>query len=260
LIEPLGYDSIWTVEHHFTPYTMVNDPLQFLTYWAGRAERTGVGTMVTVLPWHNPVRVAEQMVMLQHVMGDDRDVMIGFGRGASRREYGGLNVDMRNSRELFDEGVPIVKGLLENERFAFEGQHYTVPDASQRPESPDLSLRPRPRNSKALLDNLYVAWGSPQIVQFTGSSGLKPLIIPQRGLQAYITEDAPIGTPDKVLSAIQRVCDWVHGDQITAVFKMGGMPLDIAERSLRLFAKEVLPAIHEMKPLGPLVPDEVVSG
>jgi alkanesulfonate monooxygenase SsuD/methylene tetrahydromethanopterin reductase-like flavin-dependent oxidoreductase (luciferase family) len=351
LVEPLGFDSLWTVEHHFTPYTMVNDPLQFLTYWAARTERIGLGTMVTVLPWHNPVRVAEQIVMLQHLAGDGRDLMIGFGRGASRREYGGLNIDMTKSRELFDEGVQIVKGLLSNERFAFQGRHYQVPDVSQRPESPSISIRPRPRDAKALLDNLYVAWGSPQSVQATGHLGLKPLIIPQRGLQDYTGEleefnslrvaagfpparatihlhiictetadeaqdlmqyeraygrtamanyewantaykdiggydyyqalgerltqatskdgemlpedtdlatrlgfgdEAPIGTPDKVLKAIERTCEWLHGEQIMAVFKMGGMPYDVAEKSLRLFAKEVLPAVHEMKPLDPI--------
>ena len=39
LVEPLGFDSLWTVEHHFTPYTMVNNPTQFLAYFAG--ERSG---------------------------------------------------------------------------------------------------------------------------------------------------------------------------------------------------------------------------
>src|ERR1700712_5339684 len=73
LIEPLGFDSIWTVEHHFSPYTMVPDPLQFLTFWAARTKRIGMGTMVVVLPWHQPVRVAEQISLLQNLMGDGRD-------------------------------------------------------------------------------------------------------------------------------------------------------------------------------------------
>ncbi|MDH4074808.1 MAG: LLM class flavin-dependent oxidoreductase, partial [Acidimicrobiia bacterium] len=64
LVEPLGFDSIWTVEHHFTPYTMVPNSLQFLTYMAGRTERVDFGTMVVVLPWHDPIRVAEEVAML----------------------------------------------------------------------------------------------------------------------------------------------------------------------------------------------------
>ena len=58
LAEPLGFDSIWTVEHHFTPYTMVPDPISLLSYFAGCTERVELGTMVIVLPWHDPVRVA----------------------------------------------------------------------------------------------------------------------------------------------------------------------------------------------------------
>src|SRR5262249_19255679 len=76
-IEPLGYDSIWSVEHHFTPYTMVTNVLQFLSFWAGRTKRVGLGTMVAVIPWHNPIRMAEDIVMLQHLLGG-RDLKIGF--------------------------------------------------------------------------------------------------------------------------------------------------------------------------------------
>lgn len=361
LVEPLGFDSIWTVEHHFTPYTMIADPLQWLTYWAGRTERIGLGTGVVVLPWHNPVRVAEQISMLQHMAGEGREIMIGFGRGIARREYGGMNVDQTVSRELFDESVRIVRGLIENERFAYQGKHFKVPDVSQRPESPDLSMRPRPRDSRSLVDNFRVAWGSPESVRYTAKLGLKPMVVPQRGLQDYIGElqefnrlrgeaggapanpilhlhvicteteekareymryeyglarssivnyefggvdfrkiggydyyadlgeqmraaqgaeddhgllesrdgiladrlgygsDAPIGTPDQVLAAIQRTFDWLHPEQICCVFKMGSMPYDIAEKSLRLFAKEVLPAVHELQPLEPLVSSEPVE-
>ena len=58
--EPLGFESIWGVEHHFTDYTMCPDVLQFLTYMAGRTTRARLGSMVVVLPWHDPLRVAER--------------------------------------------------------------------------------------------------------------------------------------------------------------------------------------------------------
>ena len=69
LAEPLGFDSIWTVEHHSTDYTLCPDALQFLTYMAGRTERLKLGTMVVVLPWHDPMRVAEQVAMLDNLSG-----------------------------------------------------------------------------------------------------------------------------------------------------------------------------------------------
>ena len=54
MAEPLGFDSIWSVEHHFTDYTMCPDVLQFLTYMAGKTQHVKLGTMVIVLPWHDP--------------------------------------------------------------------------------------------------------------------------------------------------------------------------------------------------------------
>ena len=60
LAEPLGFESLWGVEHHFTDYTMCPDVLQYLTYFAGRTRAIQLGSMVAVLPWHHPVRVAEQ--------------------------------------------------------------------------------------------------------------------------------------------------------------------------------------------------------
>ena len=78
LAEPLGFDSLWSVEHHFTDYTMVPDVLQFLTYMAGRTRHIKLGSMVVVLPWHDPMRVAEEVSMLD-AMSDGR-IVLGLGR------------------------------------------------------------------------------------------------------------------------------------------------------------------------------------
>src|SRR6266851_5069511 len=67
MAEPLGFDSVWSVEHHFDDYTMVPDVLQFLSYMAGKTKHVKLGSMVVVLPWHDPIRVAEQVTMLDHL-------------------------------------------------------------------------------------------------------------------------------------------------------------------------------------------------
>ena len=336
LVEPLGFDQIWTVEHHFSPYAMVTNTLQYLSYWAGRTERVGLGTMVVVLPWHHPLRVAEDITMLQYLLGD-RDLTIGFGRGASRREYGGFNIPQSESRQRFDEAVQVVKTALTEERFSFNGQFFTIPDVSQRPESPHLSLRPRPRDGRRLVDNFHGAWGSPQSAPLLGALGLRPLVIPQRGFVEYEKElaaandarraagyepasptvavwtvcapttakaqeiadqanlgnfalgdvnyefskgyhgdvpgyehyaemfkraaeaaaagasgdatpygDMPQGTPDQCIEKIQGIIDLLHPQQLLFDFKFGGMSLADAEQSMRLFAQEVLPFVHEL--------------
>ena len=64
LVEPLGFDSFWTIEHHFTPYGMTNNRTQLLTYIAGRTSRIDLGTMVLVIPWHDPLKLAENLALL----------------------------------------------------------------------------------------------------------------------------------------------------------------------------------------------------
>ena len=67
--EKRGFESIWTAEHHFTRYHMMPNPAQFLTYMAGRTSRARLGTMGMVLPWHEPIRVAEEIAWLDSVSG-----------------------------------------------------------------------------------------------------------------------------------------------------------------------------------------------
>ena len=176
LADRLGFDSLWTVEHRASPYNMVTSPLQWLTYFAGATSRIDFGTMVIVLPWHHPVRVAEDITMLHNILGDERRLTVGVGRGAGRREFGALDIPMGESRERFLEGLEIVRGLLSNEVFSHEGQHYRVPR---------MSLRPRPRDGRQLAENIYCAWGSPQTVPIAADAGLKPLVIALKSWTEY---------------------------------------------------------------------------
>src|SRR5438309_11280888 len=121
LAEPLGFDSLWGVEHHFTPYTMCPDVLQYLTYFAGRTKRIGLGSMVVVLPWHHPMRVAEQVAMLD-LMSNGRFIF-GIGRGLGRVEFEGFGVDQNSSREMFVESAQMLIEGLERGWCEFEGKH-----------------------------------------------------------------------------------------------------------------------------------------
>ena len=166
LADRVGFDSVWTIEHHFTPYTMVTNPLQLLTYLAGVTERVDLGTMVVVLPWHNPVRVAEDIVMLDALLGE-RSVIAGVGRGLGRREYGGLGIDQNEARGRFDESVKILRQLLSTGRCTFHGEHFQVDD---------VRLRPQPRDD--LSQTLWCAAGSPETMAVIAEEDIRPLMIP----------------------------------------------------------------------------------
>src|SRR5205807_7930197 len=106
LAEPLGFQSIWGVEHHFTDYTMCPDVVQFLTYMAGRTTKAQLGSMVVVLPWHDPVRVAEQVSMLDSLSGGR--MIFGMGRRLGQVEFGGFRVPMAESRRRFVQAAEMV--------------------------------------------------------------------------------------------------------------------------------------------------------
>ena len=117
LAEPLGYDSIWVSEHHFTGYNMCPDALQFLSYMSGRTERVKLGSMV-VLPWHDPMRMAEELVMLDNL--SDGRVIFGMERGVARREHEGFRLDMAESRGRFIESARMLVHKLGQDRPVFK--------------------------------------------------------------------------------------------------------------------------------------------
>ena len=136
LAEQLGFQSIWGVEHHFTDYTMCPDVLQMLTYFAARSETLLLGTMVVVLPWHHPMRVAEEVAMLDN-MSNGR-VILGLGRGLGRIEFEGLGVDMNTSRDRFVESAEMILTGLERGWCEYDGKY--VKQARR-------DIRPRPHTT-----------------------------------------------------------------------------------------------------------------
>jgi alkanesulfonate monooxygenase SsuD/methylene tetrahydromethanopterin reductase-like flavin-dependent oxidoreductase (luciferase family) len=325
IADETGFDSVWTIEHHFTPYTMVTNPLQYLTYIAGITKRVDLGTMVTVLPWHNPVRVAEDVNMLDTFLGPGREIICGVGRGLGRREYAGLGIDQNEARDRFDEALQIVRQLLATGTCDFDGRYFKL-----------HGLRLRPQPDRDLSANLWCAGGTDQTVQVIAKHGVSPLTIPTtsldaalanirryanlrkeagfapthtklalwtyvaeteekaragaerymveysdsalrhyellgthlaniKGYEAYAAQSEamrkdssefkrgfynshPWGTPAQTIARATDLANTFGTNELMFVFKYGDMPMDEAERSMRLFAKEVMPALKALNP------------
>ncbi len=167
LAEPLGFQSIWGVEHHFTDYTMCPDVLQFLTYMAGRTQHTQLGSMVVVLPWHDPMRVAEEVSMLDNISGGR--FILGMGRGAGKVEFDGFRLPMDESRARFVEAAEMLLRGLESGYCEYDGTYIKQPRAAIRP-APFKSFRGR----------AYAAAVSPESVPIMARLGIGMLIIPQK--------------------------------------------------------------------------------
>jgi alkanesulfonate monooxygenase SsuD/methylene tetrahydromethanopterin reductase-like flavin-dependent oxidoreductase (luciferase family) len=175
LAEPLGFESIWGVEHHFTDYTMCPDVLQYLTYCAGRTKDIQLGSMVVVLPWHDPMRVAEQVSMLDHMSGGR--LIFGIGRGLGRVEFEGFGVNQEESRERFVESAQMVLEGLEAGYCEFDGRYV-------RQTRRDI----RPRPFKSFRGRTYAAAVSPESSEIMARLGIGILIIPQKPWDQVATD------------------------------------------------------------------------
>jgi alkanesulfonate monooxygenase SsuD/methylene tetrahydromethanopterin reductase-like flavin-dependent oxidoreductase (luciferase family) len=133
--------------------------------------------MVTVLPWHHPLRLAAEVAVLDILLAGRR-LHLGLGRGSARTEFDAFGIDMSTTRSRFAEALDVLRLALTLERFSYSGEHFTIPE---------VTTRPRPRSSE-LVDSFLMAWGSPESLPIAAHAGLKPILIPQRSWAEYARE------------------------------------------------------------------------
>jgi len=170
LAEELGYDSVWITEHHFSDYSMSNDPLQLLTYVAARTSRVKLGTQCIIVPWHNPARLAEKIINLDILSGGR--AILGFGGGLSPYEYAGLGIDQNEARALYNETLDLLIPALESGVIEGEGAYGKIARSE---------FRPRPMKSFAGRKFCGSLSGSSMVAAARHGFGNMVLMLPQRG-------------------------------------------------------------------------------
>ncbi|HEU0059415.1 MAG TPA: LLM class flavin-dependent oxidoreductase [Hyphomicrobiaceae bacterium] len=121
--EELGFHSVFVVEHHFTGVGQLSASLNFLSYLAGRTERLRLGTAVVVLPWHNPVLLAEQVATLDLLCNGRLD--FGVGKGYRDAEFAGFSIPMEEASARFDETMAFLrKAWSAKDRFSHYGHYW----------------------------------------------------------------------------------------------------------------------------------------
>jgi alkanesulfonate monooxygenase SsuD/methylene tetrahydromethanopterin reductase-like flavin-dependent oxidoreductase (luciferase family) len=160
--EELGFDSIWLTEHHFIEYGLSVSPAVLATAAAMRTQRVRIGLAAAILPFHDPIRLAEELAMVDILSGGRLDV--GVGRGNRPVEFEGYRIPQIESRERFDETLAILIRAWTAERFSFEGRHFTIPEVRVIPKP---LQQPHPP--------LYVVCVSPDTIEATALRGLPML-------------------------------------------------------------------------------------
>jgi alkanesulfonate monooxygenase SsuD/methylene tetrahydromethanopterin reductase-like flavin-dependent oxidoreductase (luciferase family) len=163
LVQAMGYDAAWMVEHHFSDYYPQPNPLLFLSHIAAACPGLGLGTAVMVLPWYDPRRFAEDLAMLQTLT--DGELHIGMGRGTAKSEYDAFGIPMETARDRFRECWELTRRALDGSPMTYAGDYTTLREP--------VVLRPafdrRP--------NFYGAIGSLESAAIMAGLGLPPLCL-----------------------------------------------------------------------------------
>ena len=309
LAEELGFDCVWVSEHHFSPDCWNPSPFTFLGAVAARTERVRLGTYVLLLPLHNPVRVAEDVAVLDNISGGRVD--LGVGVGSSPEEFRSFGIPIENRLGRTFEALRIIERCFAGEKFSHAGKYYNFPDIHlttrpvQHPGPPILvaamgeqsvawtamrgygmaagagrghdkyleALRanghdPATRDIASVPLRVHVAesreraWdeveaGLHQVLHFyrthgnpaAGSRGAEPLGgLPPLGEFRHVPaighggQPFAVGTPDEVMRALEAY----HGRHLTHLslnLHQPGQDSASVRRSMRLFAREVMPAL-----------------
>jgi len=139
--EALGFNSSFLVEHHFTGWNQVSSTLMLLMALAMRTKTLRLGSAVMVLPWHNPVLLAEQAATLDLVSGGRFD--FGIGKGYRHSEFQGFQIAPDEAQARFDEAVEVMRrAFTTRERFSHRGRFWhfedivVEPPPAQQPHPP----------------------------------------------------------------------------------------------------------------------------
>ncbi len=162
--ERLGFDSVFLVEHHFTGQGQISASLALLAYLAARTTRIRLGTAVVVLPWHNPVLIAEQAATIDVLSGGRLD--LGVGKGYRQAEFDGFRIPAREAGARFDEAIAVIrKAWTEAGRFSHRGACWSFDDIVVEPAPVQ---RPHPP--------LWLAAGSPESIRKAARDGFNLLL------------------------------------------------------------------------------------
>jgi alkanesulfonate monooxygenase SsuD/methylene tetrahydromethanopterin reductase-like flavin-dependent oxidoreductase (luciferase family) len=173
--EGLGFRSTFLVEHHFTGFGQVSATLNLLTWIGARTTTLRLGTAVLVLPWHNPVLLAEQAATLDLLSGGRFD--FGIGKGYRYNEFAGFCVPMEDAEARFDECLQVMlKAWTSDTPWSHRGQYWQFDNVVVEPPT---AQKPHPP--------LWMGAGSPGSIKKVAAQGCN-LLLGQFASLAQIAE------------------------------------------------------------------------
>lgn len=163
LAEAIGFDTAWFAEHHFTNYSVSVSPLMMAAHMAGQTSRIRLGAAVVVLPLYHPMRVAQEIALVDQFSGGR--VVLGVGTGYQAYEFDRYNMKVSEKTDVFLEYWSIVEQALTTGHARFSGRYITLPDTV-------FLLRP----VQQPMPDLFVTSMDPRILQRVAKYGAVPFL------------------------------------------------------------------------------------
>jgi len=151
--DALGFDEVWLAEHHFSSYATLPAPNILLASIAARTQRIRMGNMVTVLPLYEPLRLAEEIAMLDQL--SKGRLNLGIGSGVAPDEMIRYGIPMEESKPRFHEALEVLLSAFGRDRFDHHGRFYSYRDAALIPRP---LQRPHPPLCQAVFSAASVRW------------------------------------------------------------------------------------------------------
>jgi alkanesulfonate monooxygenase SsuD/methylene tetrahydromethanopterin reductase-like flavin-dependent oxidoreductase (luciferase family) len=198
IMDRSGYDAVWLTEHHFSDYSVCPSIPVMGAHVAARTKRLRIGAAVTLAAFYHPLRLAEEIALLD-ILSDGR-VNWGAGRGFDEREFRTFKVPVSESQARFREAVDVVKHAWASERLTYNGRFFSFDNVEVLPKP---LQQPHPP--------MWVAASSPEATKWAASCGYSILI-------------GPHGTHVEIGQQWERYCDWLTDNGYT----IGGREIPIA--------------------------------
>src|SRR5215510_5874990 len=162
--EALGFRSVFSVEHHFTGYGQVSATLNLLTWIGARTKTLRLGTAVMVLPWHNPVLLAEQAATID-LLSDGR-LDFGVGKGYRHNEFAGFCIPMEEAEARFEEALAlIVRAWTSDSPWSHRGRFWRFEEVVVEPPTRQKPYPP-----------IWMGAGSPASIRKVAARGFNLLL------------------------------------------------------------------------------------
>jgi alkanesulfonate monooxygenase SsuD/methylene tetrahydromethanopterin reductase-like flavin-dependent oxidoreductase (luciferase family) len=244
LSEELGFDSIWLTEHHYADYGLSSAPGVLLATVAARTQRIKLAIAVYVIPFHHPLRLAEETATIDILSGGR--LVVGLGRGNRPMEFYGHGVAQEQSRGRMEEGVEVLLQAWTRDRVNFDGKHWNIHNV---PVYPKPLQKPHPPLAFAVTSPETIAWTAAHGFGMLSSGLGTPLPQTLKNRDAYLGDLRKNGHSE---SQIQDLLDrWVVTKHVyvaptdaQAVAEARGPEMWYRDAFIRSLAADGLTGLH----------------